>query len=100
MQKGTIEIFKTDKGTDIQVVLENDTIWLNQEQIALVFGTKRPAITKHIKNIFESGELQEHMVSSKMELTTSSFNSAVSKIFFRCLVTAGLCTPNKSAIFC
>ena len=70
MQKGTIEIFKTDKGTDIQVVLENDTIWLNQEQIALVFGTKRPAITKHIKNIFESGELQENMVSSKMELTT------------------------------
>ena len=70
MQKGTIKIFKTDKGTDIQVVLENDTIWLNQEQIALVFGTKRPAITKHIKNIFESGELQENMVSSKMELTT------------------------------
>jgi hypothetical protein len=57
MQKGTIEIFKTDKGTDIQVVLENDTISLNQEQIALVFGTKRPAITKHMKNIFESGEL-------------------------------------------
>jgi len=33
MQKGIIEIFKTDKGTDIQVVLENDTIWLNQQQI-------------------------------------------------------------------
>ena len=52
MQKGTIEIFKTDKGTDIQVVLENDTIWLNQGQIAQVFGTKRPAITKHMKNTF------------------------------------------------
>lgn len=70
MQKGEIKIFKTDKDTEIQVVLEDDTIWLNQEQIALVFGTKRPAITKHLKNIFESGELQENVVSSKMEQTT------------------------------
>ena len=70
MQKGEIEIFKTEKGPDIQVILDNDTIWLNQDQIANVFGTKRPAITKHLKNIFESGELQEDMVSSKMELTT------------------------------
>jgi hypothetical protein len=65
MQKGIIEIFKIEKVTDIQVVFENDTIWLNQKQIALFFGTKRPAITKHMKNIFESGELQENMDTSK-----------------------------------
>ena len=70
MQKGEIQIFKTEKGADIQVILDNDTLWLTQDQIANVFGTKRPAITKHLKNIFESGELQEDMVSSKMELTT------------------------------
>ncbi len=50
--------------------LESETIWLTQEQIALLFGTQRPAVTKHLKNIFESGELDEKVVSSILEHTT------------------------------
>ena len=49
--------------------LQNETIWLTQDKIAALFGVQRPAITKHLKNIFESGELSEDSVSSKMELT-------------------------------
>lgn len=49
---------------------ENDTIWATQEQIAAIFGVQRPAITKHIRNIYRTEELDEEMVSSKMELTT------------------------------
>lgn len=45
-------------------------IWLTQRQIAELFETKIPAISKQIKNIFASGELQEDMVISKMETTT------------------------------
>jgi hypothetical protein len=54
----------------IEVRFDEDTVWLTQVQIAELFGTKRPAITKHLKNIFDSGELDEKEVSSKMEHTT------------------------------
>lgn len=66
-----IIIYQTpDNQTDIEVNLDKDTVWLNQEQIAVVFGTQRPAITKHLKNIFTTGELNEKVVSSILEHTT------------------------------
>jgi len=64
-------IYHTPQGdTRIDVRVKGDTIWLTQRQIAELFGTKVPAISKHLKNIFASGELQEDMVISKMETTT------------------------------
>ncbi|MDE5982065.1 MAG: virulence RhuM family protein [Duncaniella sp.] len=64
-------IYQTPQGdTRIDVRVKGDTIWLTQRQIADLFGTKVPAISKHLKNIFASGELQEDMVISKMETTT------------------------------
>ncbi|MEA3306962.1 MAG: virulence protein RhuM/Fic/DOC family protein [Elusimicrobiota bacterium] len=54
----------------LEVKLDQNTIWLRQEQIATLFGTKRPAITKHLKNIFKSGELNEKVVGSILEHTT------------------------------
>ena len=59
IKKGEIIIYKSDKGPDIKVKLEKENIWLTQDQIALLFGTQRPAITKHLNNIFKSGELDE-----------------------------------------
>ncbi len=38
----------------IEVRVENETVWLTQDRIAELFGVKRPAITKHLKNIFET----------------------------------------------
>lgn len=70
MTQNSIEIYQTADGqTSIEVTLENETLWLNQAQIAALFGTKRPAITKHLSNIFRSGELVEDSVCSKMEHT-------------------------------
>ena len=54
----------------VEVLLSDETIWLTQERMAELFGVQRPAITKHLKNIFESGELEEKVVSSILELTT------------------------------
>lgn len=54
----------------VEVFLNNETLWLTQERIAELFGVQRPAITKHLKNIFESGELEENMVCSILEHTT------------------------------
>ena len=53
----------------VEIFLRNENIWLTQEKIALLFGVQRPAITKHLKNIFESGELIENSVSSILEHT-------------------------------
>ena len=66
-----IVIYQTnDKETQIEIQFEQDTFWLTQQQIADLFGTQRPAITKHIGNIFKSGELDEKVVSSILEHTT------------------------------
>ncbi|MBI4653271.1 virulence RhuM family protein [Candidatus Kuenenbacteria bacterium] len=53
----------------VEIFLRDENIWLTQDKIALLFGVQRPAITKHLKNIFESGELHENSVSSILELT-------------------------------
>ena len=55
----------------IEVYLHNETIWLPQKAIAQLFGVNVPAISKHLKNIFESGELNENSVVSILETTAS-----------------------------
>jgi hypothetical protein len=69
-KKGEIVIYESGDGPKLDVRLVEETIWLTQEQIALLFGTQRPAITKHLKNIFDSGELDEKVVCSILEHTT------------------------------
>ena len=63
-----IVIYQTEDGqTQVDVRLENETVWLTQKQIAELFGTKRPAITKHLKNIYTSEELDENSTCSILE---------------------------------
>jgi hypothetical protein len=65
-----ILLFTTPNGkVKVEIYLQNETIWLTQDKIAVLFGVQRPAITKHLKNIFESGELIEDSVSSILEHT-------------------------------
>lgn len=54
----------------VQVVIKDETLWMTQKAMAQLFGVQAPAISKHLKNIFKSGELQEEVVISKMETTT------------------------------
>lgn len=70
MQDEIVIYQSKDEGNKIEVILKKESIWLNQQQISILFGTKRPAITKHLKNIFESGELIEDVVCSLLEHTT------------------------------
>ena len=59
----SIIIYQKENGaTNIEVHFEGDNLWLSQAQIAALFGTSRPNITMHIKNIFTEGELQEDSV--------------------------------------
>lgn len=66
-----IILYCPNDAISLEVRLENETVWLTQEQIALLFGVKRPAITKHIRNIFECEELEEKSVCSILERTAS-----------------------------
>ena len=54
----------------VQAVIRDDTIWLTQKAMAALFAVERPAITKHLTNIFNEGELDEKVVCSILELTT------------------------------
>ncbi|HEM4054475.1 TPA: virulence RhuM family protein [Streptococcus suis] len=53
------------------VIVSDETIWASQREMARLFDVGVPAISKHLKNIFEEGELDEHSVISKMETTAS-----------------------------
>ncbi|NQJ48371.1 virulence RhuM family protein [Streptococcus suis] len=53
------------------VIVSDETIWASQKEMARLFDVGVPAISKHLKNIFEEGELDEHSVISKMETTAS-----------------------------
>ncbi len=55
----------------IEVIFNNETFWLSQKRMAELFGVEVPAISKHLKNIFESKELIEDSVTSKMETTAN-----------------------------
>ncbi len=65
----------------MQVVIKDDTIWCTQKAMAQLFGVGVPAISKHLKNIFEEGELQMDSVISKME-TTAADNKNYSTTFY------------------
>ncbi|MBI2968929.1 MAG: virulence RhuM family protein [Bacteroidetes bacterium] len=66
-----ILLYKTpNEKVKVEIYLQNETIWLTQKKIADLFGVQRPAVTKHLKNIFETGELEEEVVSSILEHTT------------------------------
>ena len=80
--KNKIVLYKSPNGNiDLRVSFDGKTVWLTQDQIAEVFGVNRPAITKHLKNIFESKELKENSVCSKMELTANDGKTYLTKFY-------------------
>lgn len=65
--QGEIILYQPDETVKLEVRLEEETVWLTQEQIATLFGTQRPAITKHLNNIYNSGELDRTTTCSILE---------------------------------
>ncbi|OGE88394.1 MAG: hypothetical protein A3J07_01200 [Candidatus Doudnabacteria bacterium RIFCSPLOWO2_02_FULL_49_13] len=69
--KGEIIIYKAESGPELQVKLEDETIWLNQAEIASLFDTDRSSIAKHIKNLIKSGELEEKSNVQNLHIANS-----------------------------
>lgn len=53
---------------EVSALIKDDTIWLTQKSMAHLFGVNLPAISKHLKNIFEEGEIEINSTVSKMEI--------------------------------
>ena len=66
-----IILYQPNETIRLEVKIQEDTVWLTQQQIAMLFGVKQPTISKHFKNIFESGELDELSVYSILEYTAN-----------------------------
>ena len=70
-EQGNIVIYQSEDGSiRLDVRLEDKTVWLTQEQIAMLFNKGRSTITEHISNIFKEGELEENKVCRKIRHTT------------------------------
>lgn len=66
-----IVLYQPDETIRLEVRLVDNSVWLTQQQIAELFGVKQPAISKHLANIFKSGELEEDSVYSILEYTAA-----------------------------
>ena len=80
--KGEIIIYQTEDGQNqIEVKLQEETVWLNQYQMADLFDTDRTSIQKHIQNIYKTGELPEGSTCANFAQVSFSLSSLVLNIF-------------------
>lgn len=76
--KGEILLYQTENGnTKIEVILDNETVWLNQYQMEELFQTDRTSILRHIKNIYKTGELEEKSTCAKIAQVREEGNRKV-----------------------
>ena len=78
-KKGEIILYQPNNDIRLEVRISEETVWLSQNQMAVLFGTQRQAITKHLKNIFETNELERVTTSSILELVQKEGNRMVKR---------------------
>ena len=98
--KGEIVIYQPDEITRLEVRVEGETVWLTQEQIALLFGVKQPAISKHIRNIYACAELQEAGTYSILEYMGNDERQKYSVKFYNLdvILSVGYRVNSKNAV--
>lgn len=82
MQKGEIQIFKTEHGTELQVKLDKETVWLDAHVMASLFNVNRPAIVKHINNIYLSKELEKKATCSILEQVAADGKKSEMNLYY------------------
>ena len=73
-KKNEIVIYQPDETIRLEVRLENDTVWLTQTQLCNLFGIVKPNISSHLKNIFETNELDYSATVQKIEQFNKSLD--------------------------
>jgi prophage antirepressor-like protein len=96
-----IVVYQPNETVRLDVRLENETVWLTQEQIANLFGTKRPAITKHLANIYKSGELEREGTCSILEHMGNDGKQSYKTMFYNldAILSVGYRVNSRNATF-
>ena len=79
IKKGEIVIFKTKEGPKIDVHLENETVWLNLNQLSTLFDTDKSGVSRHLKNIFDNKELQRDSTVAKIATVQIEGNRQITR---------------------
>ena len=91
-----ILLYQTEDGNNrIEVMLENETVWLSQKLMAELFQVTVPTINEHIKNIFNEQELQENSVIRKFRITAADGKSYLTKFYASSKESVGRIRPLK-----
>ena len=72
-EKGEIVLYQPEGEVRLEVRVENETVWLTQAQMGMLFERERSVIAKHIKNVFKEGELDERSNVQILHITLSKF---------------------------
>ena len=99
-ERGEIVVYQPDEVLKVDVFINDETVWLTQEQIAQIFSVGRPAITKHIRNIYKCGELEENSTCSILEHMGNAGQQAYQVKYFNLdmILSVGYRVNSKSAI--
>ena len=81
LQGNEIVLYQPNDTIHLEVRMANESVWLTQQQIALLFGVKQPIISKHLNNIFKCGELDEESVHSILEYTATDGKNYKTKFY-------------------
>ena len=98
-KKGEIVLYEPDSSIRLEVRMENETVWLTQAQMASLFGTQRAAITKHLNNIYKSGEIDQKSTCSILEHMGQNGTRTYSKKYYNldAILSVGYRVNSKNA---
>ena len=86
-----INLYKTDNGdVKVEILLYQENLWLTQAKMAELFEVQKASISKHLKNIFASGELMEDSVVSVLETTAADRKNYLTRYYIFCFFTVYL----------
>lgn len=96
--KGEIILYQPNESLKLEVQIQNDTVWLTQQQMAELLGVKQPAVSKHLNNIFKEGELNKASVHSILEYTAADGKSYKTQFYsLDAILSVGYRVNSKNA---
>lgn len=100
IEKGEFVFYNSNEVTNLEVMVKNDTVWLTQMHIAKLFGVNQPAISKHISNIYSSGELEKEDTYSILEYMGNDGRQRYSTKYYNLdmILSVGYRVNSKNAI--
>ena len=101
MEENKLIIYKNSEGNIIvDAIYKDETLWLSQKGMSKVFDVGVPAISKHLKNIFEENELDKNSVVSKMEITAPDGKNYNTEVYsLDAIIAVGYRINSKKQLF-